>query len=298
MAETENQKKSKFIASFRLKPSQSFAGLQAQVTIGDGYEFHFQGDMVWIRFDATPADWKGRLNIGKQALKTILAILTIQTEHPYELEPIQWIEDKPRDDTDTANYVLGRLGPDLAVREEPPLIEIDHIRKGEIYIHLAGHNEYYRYALLDYSLALSFPQESIVFCARSVEWVKNYFDTIKQSPSKRTKIDTRKLMKEELKLPTKYLNRFFLIANETVIARHARNLTKTRSPKIEEIRFCVFFSRVVLDRFAGFLWYKLSDELPPQWKYPPGKQPPNELYEADNSNLTRNLEQILSGELS
>jgi len=298
MAETANQKKSKFIASFRLKPSQSFAGLRAQIATGDGYELHFQDDMVWIRFDATPDEWLRRLNIGRQALKTILAILTIQTEYPFELEPIQWIEDKPRDDTNTANYILGRLGPDLTVQEEPPHVEIDHVQKGEIYIHLASHNAYYRYALLDYSLALSFPQESIVFCARSVEWVKSYFDTIKRSLSKRTKIDTRKLMKEKLKLPENYLTQFFMIANETVIARHARNLTKIRSPKIEEIRFCVFFSRVVLDRFAGFLWYKLSDELPPQWKYPPDKRPPSELFEANNSSLTSSLKQILSGELS
>ncbi len=131
MAEMANQKKSKFIASFRLKPSQSFAGLRAQIATGDGYELHFQDDMVWIMFDATPDEWLRRLNIGRQALRTLLAILTIQTEYPFDLEPIQWIEDKPRDEKGTPNYVLGRLG-DLIAQKEPPTVSIDLLNRGEI----------------------------------------------------------------------------------------------------------------------------------------------------------------------
>jgi hypothetical protein len=52
--------------------------------------------MVWIGFDATSDEWKRRMDIGTQALKTLLAILTIQTEYVFDFEPLQWIEDKPR----------------------------------------------------------------------------------------------------------------------------------------------------------------------------------------------------------
>jgi len=238
-----------------------------------------------------------RLDTGTQALRTLLAILTIQKGYPFDLEPIQWIEDKPRDESGIANYVLGRLGLDLTVQKEPPTIRTEHIHDGEIYAHLASNNAYYRYALLDYSVALSFPRESIVFCARSVEWVEKYFDAVRRSLPGRTKSGKRKLMKAGLKLPGKYLDRFFEIANETVIARHPGDPNKIRSPRIEEITFCVSFSRVVLDRFAAFLWYKLSDEIPSQWKYPPNERPPSELFAANNSSQISSLKQILSGQL-
>lgn len=295
MAETPNQQKSQFVATFRLKPERSFAGLRAQFTTKDSYELSFHDDMVWIRFDATSDEWVRRLDVGRQALRTLLAILTIQTEYPFDLEPIQWIEDKPRDESGNANYVLGRLGPDLAVQIEPPSITIEHVQKGEIYAHLASSNPYYRYALLDYSVALSFPREAIVFCARSSEWVESYFKAINQSPSKKAKVGARNLMRDKLKLPRKYLTQFFKIANETVIARHAG---APRSPKIEEIRFCVFFSRIVLDRFGGYIWYSQSESLPQRWKYPEDEKSPSELFEANNSSLTDSLKQILSGKLS
>jgi len=295
MAETSNKQKSSFIVSFRLKPTQAFTGLQAKITTGDGYELSFHGDMVWIRFDAASDEWLRRLDIGRQALRTLLAILTIQTQYPFDLEPIQWIEDKPRDESGSVNYVLGRLGPDLTVQTEPPSITIEHVQKSEIYAYLASSNPYYRYALLDYSVALSFPREAIVFCARSLEWVESYFDTINQSLSKEAKVGARNLMRDKLKLPRKYLSQFFTIANETVIARHAG---APRSPKIEEIRFCVFFSSIVLDRFGGYIWYSQSKSLPQRWKYPEDEKSPSELFEANNSSLTDSLKQILSGKLS
>lgn len=294
MAETP---KSRFIASFRLRPSRSFAGLHAQINTKDGYELSFQDDMVWLGFDAISDEWLRQLDTGRQALTTLLAILTIQTEYPFDLEPIQWIEDKPRGESGTAHYVLGRLG-NLVVQREPPSVTIDHIQKGEIYIHLATRNPYYRYALLDYSVALSLPQESIVFCARSVEWVESYFNTINRSLSKEAKVGARKLMRHKLKLPTKYLGKFFKIANETVIARHVGDPSNTRPPKIEEIRFCVVFNRIVLDRFGGYIWYSMSNDLPSQWRYPADEKPPGNLFEAKNLGLSQMLEQILSGQLS
>ena len=215
--------------------------------------------MVWIGFDASSGEWLHRLNTGLQGLKTLLAILTLQVEYPFEIEPIQWIEDKPRDETGKASYVLGRLEPDLVVQQEPPQVGTDHIRKGEIYAHIANQNAYYRYALLDYSVALSFPRESIVFCARSADWAESYFDTIKRSLPQQRRLNSRKLMRGDLKLSKKYLDIFFKIANDTVIARHTGDPTQIRCPQLEEIRFCVFFSRIVLDRFGCYLWHRLSN---------------------------------------
>lgn len=290
--------KSRFTATFRLMPSRSFAGLKLQFTSGDGYQFSFHDDMVWIGFDASPDEWLRKLDIGRQALKTLLAILTIQVEYPFDFEPIQWIEDKPRGQTGDYRYVLGRLGPDMVVQKEPPQVEHDDVDRSQIYVHLASHSPYYRYALLDYSVALSFPRECIVFCARSVDWVQSYFDALKQSLPKQKGLDSRKLMKRELKLPSKYLDQFFAIANDTVIARHTGDPAKIRPPKAEEIRFCVFFDRIVLDRFGGYLWYHLSEKLPQHWRYPREEKPPAELSEAANPGLVESLKKILSGELS
>jgi len=282
MAETPNRQKSQFIATFRLKPERSFAALRAKVITGDGYELSFQNDLVWVRFEATSDDWHTKLNISRQSLRTILAILTIQTEYPFDLEPIQWIEDKPRDKDGNVNYVLGRLGPELSAQNEPPPVTLEHIQKSEIYAHLASSNPHYRYALLDYSLALSMPREAIVFCARSSEWVQKYFGT-------------RNKMKNELKLPNKYLDQFFKIANDTVIARHAG---ATRPPTINEIRYCVVFNRILLDRFTAIIWHSQSENLPSTWAYPKNEKNPPEQFVDNNPSLRKTLEQILTGKLS
>lgn len=295
MAEAPNKQKSSFIVSFRLKPTQSFAGLRAKITTGDGYELSFH--MVWLRFDSASDEWLRQLDIGKQALRIILAILTIQTEYPFELEPIQWIEDKPRNESGAANYVLGKLG-DLTAQRETPSVKINHIRNGEIHIHLATINPYYRYALLDYSVALSIPQEAIVFCSRSVEWIESYFDTINRPLPQKEKIGARRRMRDNLNLPDKYLTKFFTTANDTVIARHGHKIKTIRPPKIEEIRFCVFFNRIVLDRFGGYIWYSQSKSLPSRLKYPKDEKPPSALFEEKNPGLTQDLKQILSGKLS
>jgi hypothetical protein len=297
MEATPAKQKSGFIVSFRLKPSQSFVGLQVKITTGDGYELSFHDDMVWLRFDATSDEWLRQLDIGKQALRTILAILTIQTEYPFELEPIQWIEDKPRNESLAANYVLGKL-ENLTAQREIPSVKVGDIRKGEIHIHLASQNVHYRYALLDYSVALSIPQEAIVFCSRSLEWIESYFDTINRSLSQKKKLGARRLMRDNLNLPDNYLTKFLTIANDTVIARHGHKIGTIRPPKIEEIRFCVFFNRIVLDRFGGYIWYSRSNALPPRWVYPADEKPPSDLFKDKNPGLIQDLGQILSGQMS
>ena len=281
MANKPNQQKSQFITTFRLKPERSFAALQAKVTTGDGYELSFQNDIVWVRFEAKSDEWLTQLNISRQSLRTILAILTIQTEYPFDLEPIQWIEDKPRGKEGNVNYVLGRLGPELSVQNEPPSVTLEHIQKSEIYAHLASVNPHYRYALLDYSLSLSIPREAIVFCGRSSEWVENYFGT-------------RDKMRNALKLPKKYLNQFFKIANETVIARHA---SATRPPTINEITYCVVFNRILLDRFAAITWYSQSESLPPNWSYPEGEKSPLEEFEDKNFTRIKQLKYLLENKI-
>ena len=137
-----------------------------------------------------------------------------------------------------------------------------------------------------------------MFCARSVDWVQSYFSALKHALPKQRGLDARKLMRKELRLPKTYLDRFFTIANETVIARHTGDPTMIRSPKIEEIRFCVFFNRVVLDRFGGYLWYRMSEKLPQHWQYPKDEKPPDEVFEAANVGLAESLKEILSGKPS
>jgi len=281
MAENPNQEKSQFIVTFRLKPERSFATLKAKFTTGDGYELSFHNDILWVRFEATSDEWLNRIDVCRQSLRTILAILTIQAEYAFDFEPIQWIEDKPRDKDGSVNYIFGRLGPELAVQNEPPSITIEHIQMSEIYAHLASINPHYRYALLDYSLALSIPREAIVFCARSSEWVKKYFTT-------------RNLMESELKLPRRHVTQFFKIANETVLARHAT----TRLPTIKEIQYCVVFNRALLDRFAALIWYSKSKSLPPRLMYSVDNKPPSHQFKNANPGLISILEQILAGELS
>ena len=125
-------------------------------------------------------------------------------------------------------------------------------------------------------------REAIVFCARSSEWVEKYFLT-------------RDKMRKALKLPAKYLSQFFKIANETVIARHAG---ATRQPTINEIRYCVVFNRILLDRFAAIIWYSLSKSLPLRWEYAQDEKSPLEQFEDKNPSLRITLEQILTGKLS
>lgn len=294
LAETE-QAKSRFIVSFRLRPAHAFAGLQAKIITGDKFELSFREDMVWLLFDATSDEWVRQLETGKQLLRTVLSVLTFQTEYPFESEPIQWIEDKPRNGDAGANYVLGKLG-DLTAQRKTPSVTLADIRKGEIHFHLASLNLYYRYSLLDYSLALSIPVEAIVFCARSVEWIESYFQSAKQSVSNNG-TPARKAMRDGLRLPDKYLTKFFTIANDTVIARHGHKIQTIRPPNIEEVRFCVFFSRIVLDRFGCYIWY-LKTDLPVGLAWPERQKSPYSLFEENNPSLVQHLHEILGGEPS
>ena len=101
-----------------------------------------------------------------------------------------------------------------------------------------------------------------------------------------------------LKLSKKYLDTFFRVANDTVIARHTGDPTKIRPPELEELSFCVFFSRMVLDRFGAYLWHRQSDTFPQPFKYPSDEPPPSELFEDFNPGLTKILRGILRGEYS
>ncbi len=105
-------------------------------------------------------------------------------------------------------------------------------------------------------------------------------------------------MTKKLCLPVKYTTEFFKIANDTVIARHVGDPEKIRFPKIEEIRFCIVFNRVVLDRVSLYLWHLLSSGLPIRWKYPEDEKPPSEILEENKPSISQMLKQILSSEIS
>ena len=286
---------SRFIITYRLLPTTSFKGLDIKIAVGDDHEVLFKDNLVWVSFDADPKDWVRQLSIATQGLRTILSTLALQVEYSFDLELVQWLEDKAREQADSAAYVLGRLGPDLTVQAEPPSIQADHIRKSEIYVRLAALNPFYRYSLLDYSVALTFPQESVVFSARSVEWAEKYFSAQKEATKNLTKLDARSLLRKRLDLPTKYVTEFFKIANQTVIARHAGDPSKIRPPTIEELRFCVFFARTVIDRFGGYLWYEHSALLPDPWKWPADEGTPERKFEAAKKTLNATLRALLAG---
>ena len=279
---TPNERKSRFIVNYRLRSEQSFAGLEYQFsTVGEhGYRFTFRGNMLWVEFDAYSTDVLSEMNKAEEMLRDVLAILSFQVKHPLlDFDMLSYIEDKPRDTVDARNYGLGLVKPP----DEPPRVTDSAFKHGNHITQLADRAPHFRRAIYDYSNSLSLPREAILFCARSVEWVKIYFKN-------------RNLMRGSLCLPAKYLNLFFKLANNTVIARHAGSPDKVRPPQLNEIEFSVVFTReVVLERFQYYLWYTLSsEEDPTQLEPPEDTRPPSELFKAGNPYWTEKLRMILN----
>ena len=275
---TPTEQKSTFIVTYRLKPEQSFAGLKYQLSTVGGYTLTFDSDILWITFDAYSKDTLNEMNKVSEILRDVLAILTFQIKHPLDFDLISYVEDKPRETVFERSYGVARLGTPV----EPPKVTATHIEHGTLFNQLVNYSRHFRYAIHDYSVALSLGREAIVFCARSVEWIQGYFQS-------------RKLMKKSLCLPEKHLRLFFKLANETVIARHAGNPEDRRLPTLEEIRFSIVFTReIVLERFRIYLWYELSREDPPKAEYPEEMSPPSEYFEAENAVFSEELEMILS----
>ena len=273
-----------FIATYRLRPESCFRGLGYTLKASD-FTFEFKSDLVWVVFNANTETWERRRDEGLDILRMFMSVLTLQVEYPFEIEPIQWIEDNPTGAPDTRNYILGRLPPsEPRARAEPPTLTTEEVAKrAPAYLQICAIEPYLRMAVLDYSLALKFTVEAIVFCARSLEWIEIYFET-------------RDNLRRNLELSKKYVTTFFRIANDTTIARHANDLTKIRPPSIEEVRYCVYFTRIVLDRFAAYLWYKDSQRLPTPW--PQGDKEPAALFTSGNPRLNSSLRRLLSGELA
>ncbi len=270
--------KSRFIVNYRLKPEKSFSDLEYQFSTAGGYRLTFNGDIVAVEFDAHSKDRLNAMNKASEMLRDLLAILTFQIKHPLEFDLLSYIEDRPRDTVDARSYGLGRQKE----YPEPPEVTATHIKHGASITRVAHHSPHFRYAIHDYSVALTLGREAIVFCARSVEWVKKYFQT-------------RRVMKKSLCLSEKHLRLFLELANSTVIARHAGDPNEIRLPKLQEIEFSLVFTReMVLDRFGMYLWYKLSKEEPKQLEYPEDWKPPSEIFRATNSSLTKELQTILS----
>lgn len=274
---------SRFILTYRLQPESSFSGFSYKLT-ASGITFDIKNDLVWMTFEATTETWEQERDEGVRILRTLLSVITLQVEYPFEVEPIQWIEDRPTEKSESRDYILGQLAPiDPRPRAEPPNITGDQLeRQWEIHLHLCSIDPYFRMAVLDYTAALRFAAEAVVFCARSIEWIEEYFGS-------------RSSLRSSLRLSKKYTTEFFRIANDTTIARHVKDPTKVRAPTIEEIRFCVFFSRIVVDRFATYLWHRNAEVLPMSW---PEDLEPGQMFTEANSRLTRSLRQTLSGELA
>lgn len=114
-------------------------------------------------------------------------------------------------------------------------------------------------AVIDYQVALSMPNEALVFLARSIEWIREYFQDGKVK--KQMKVDARKLMADELHLPLRHVKHFYKLVNDTVIARHAKNHAKVRPPLNREILFGMFLCEAVLDHFSAYVWWRARDLL-------------------------------------
>ncbi len=285
---------SQFVATYRLSPAESFKGVDIHLELKDVNVF-VKADLAWLQFEAPPDQWSIRLQEAAGSLRTILAILTIQVEYPFEVEAIQWIEDK-RAAQGQPSYVLGNLRAGAGVQAPPPLLEGQHFAKGAIYAHIAIRNPYYLHAVLDYASALAVPSEAIVFHARSVEWLEHHFKN-QAKLTGATKVDKRALLRQGIKLKKAHLEEFFKIANETVIARHAGDPALIRRPTREEIGFCRVLTRGVIDRFAGHIWYEISESLPDTLKWPDDEPEPGVLFASDSDRLNENLGRIFSGEL-
>ncbi|MBI4299140.1 MAG: hypothetical protein HY666_05200 [Chloroflexi bacterium] len=256
-------KPSQFIVTCRLLPQGSFREIDLKINLGDRCQFSFKDDLVWIMFESDSKEWLAKTQQGLEDLRTIISTLTLQVGYPYDFEPIQWIEDKPAPNPASRNYVLGKLGA-IVSRRDAPVITTEQLRKGRAYLILSEIAPHFRLAMLDYRLALSIPEEAIVFCARSLEWVEQYFDALKRSQSglaTSRKTTSRDVMIRELMIPKSHVTRFFTIANNITIARHVKDPQKVRRPTLQEQRFSIYLTRVVLDRFGTYVTLKEQGRL-------------------------------------
>ena len=297
-SKSTSRTQSTFIITCRLLPSVSFEKLQFKVRIGDDYTIDIQDDLAWVTFQANTDTWEDKRDKGFQYLRSILSAATLLVTFPFDFELIQWIEDKPRSDPESGQYVLGKLeGKDFVVQRTPPRVTKEHLRKGYGYLVIGELNTYFRMAMLDYSVALSMAKEAMVFCARSVEWVEQYFRDLHRRDSNAKKEQARTILKRELCFPPSHLSKFFQIANETTIARHARPQDQVRTPAMGEIRYCVLLCMALLDRFGLYVWYQNKQLLHANLPFPSNFDLPSKFSE-DNDALQNDLNKILSGEVA
>ena len=174
---------SQFFVTCRLIPATAFEELHdaPKIKFNDDYELQFFGDLAWVGFQASSADWKNKRHEGLMRLRTYLSAVTLIKEYTFGTEPIQWVEigqgkGEPK-------YVLGRLSSDEPVAQvKAPKVTADDFRKASGYAILSGISPFFRRAMIDYSVALSFLSEGVVFLSRSLEAVEGYFMATQPAP--------------------------------------------------------------------------------------------------------------------
>lgn len=272
---------SQFFITYRLIPATAFQELDAapRVKFDDGYELQFSRDLAWVSFEASSTDWEKKRAEGVFRLRTYLSAVTLIKQYTFGAEPIQWVEI--RQQKGEPKYILGRLSSDEPVaKAKPPPVTADDFRKVGGYAILSGINPFFRRAMIDYSVALSFMREGVVFLSRAIEAVEGYFMVTQPvPPSGKRRQKSRDLMRKALCLPNKELIRFFTIANETTLARHAKSLNQFPAATEEELRFCAVFCRTVIERFARYLQYENRDSLKKELPLPDGRNPIQEFKE-------------------
>ena len=288
---------SQYFVTYRLKPSDSFEEFgDLEITFEKGYKLLLKRDLAWISFEAGSEDWENKRDEGFSLLETCLSAVALIKEYPFGVEQIQWIE-AGREGTE-AKYILGRLAPiEPVAQAKPPNVTAEDFHRARQFVILAEMNPFFKRAIIDYSVALGFLQEGVIFLARVLELMESHFRVSYQGQRAGKKmLKARDVMRNALCLPDKELNTFHRIANETILARHARNLSQLRAPAVEELKFCVVFCRTALDRFASYLLYENRDMLRQEVSFPNDFNLAQEFIK-NNADLQQLLRSILSGEL-
>ena len=298
MEEGKDSRVSTYILTCRVKPGEVLKDINFKFNFEGGYIIDFVHDLAVVTFDAVEGDWDQKREQAYKHLETIISGITLQVEYPFEIEPIHFVQDKPRDEVDSKSFLYGKLGPlEPIIQASPPIVTNKHFQQASFFVAVSELEPYLRMAMVDYRAAQRFPPESIVFCARALEWSEGYFEQTTGSGAGGANQSARDIMRRELCLPKKHFNQFFKIANETVIARHSGNLDKIREPTLIELQYCIYQCRIILDRFAYYVTYanhcilrkKLWSDFEPDI--------PKVVFEGNNPSFRQSLEDALSGKL-
>ena len=202
--EGKDSRVSTYILTCRVKPGEVLKDINFKFNFEGGYIIDFVHDLAVVTFDAVEGDWDQKREQAYKYLETIISGITLQVEYPFEIEPIQFVQDKPRDEVDSKSFLYGKLGPlEPIIQASPPIVTNKHFQQASFFVAVSELEPYFRMAMVDYRAAQRFPPESIVFCARALEWAEEYFEQTTGSGAGGANQSARDIMRRELCLPKK-----------------------------------------------------------------------------------------------